>query len=83
LGERYDEFISKEVSLGRYSSVSEVIRSALRILEDEEKKKKFLVKALVIGENSPRVKNFDPKAHLKKLHEHLKLRVLRRRPREE
>jgi DNA-directed RNA polymerase subunit H (RpoH/RPB5) len=42
-----------------------------RILEDEEKKK-LLVSALVIGEKSPRVKNFDPKAHLKKLHEHLK-----------
>jgi antitoxin ParD1/3/4 len=72
LGGHYDEFISKEVSSGRYSSASEVIRSALRILEDEEKKKKLLVKALVIGEKSPRVENFDPKAHLKKLHERLK-----------
>jgi antitoxin ParD1/3/4 len=72
LGGHYDEFISKEVSSGRYSSASEVIRSALRILEDEEKKKKFLVKALVIGEKSPRVENFNPKAHLKKLHERLK-----------
>lgn len=37
---------------------------------DNSKKenKKLLVKALVIGEKSPRVENFDPKAHLKKLH---------------
>ncbi len=31
--------------------------------------KKLLVKALVIGEKSPRVENFEPKAHLKKLHD--------------
>jgi antitoxin ParD1/3/4 len=72
LGEHYDEFISKEISSGRYNSVSEVIRSALRILEDEEKKKKFLVNALVIGEKSRRVKDLDPKAHLKKLHRYSK-----------
>lgn len=72
LGDHFEEFISKEVASGRYNSASEVIRSALRILEEEEKKKKLLVKALVIGEKSPRVENFDPKAHLKKLHAGLK-----------
>jgi len=71
LGAHYDKFISKEVAAGRYSSASEVIRSALRILEDEENKKKLLVKVLIIGEKSPRVENFDPKAHHKKLHERL------------
>jgi antitoxin ParD1/3/4 len=71
LGGHYDEFIAKEVASGRYSSASEVIRSALRMLEDEEKKKKLLIKELVTGEKSPRVENFDPKAHLKKLHERL------------
>ncbi len=72
LGEHYDEFISNEVSSGRYNSASEVIRSALRILEDEEIKKKQLIKALVIGEKSPRIKNFNPKEHLKKLHQSMK-----------
>ena len=71
LGAHYDKFISKEVAAGRYTSASEVIRSALRILEDEENKKKLLVKVLMIGEKSPRVENFDPKAHYKKLHERL------------
>jgi antitoxin ParD1/3/4 len=56
LGEHYDEFISKEVSSGRYNSASKVI----------------LVNALVIGEKSPRVLDFDPKAHLKKLHRYSK-----------
>ncbi len=72
LGDHFEEFISKEVASGRYNSASEVIRSALRILEEEEKKKKFLVKALVIGEKSHRVENFDPKAHLKNLHARFK-----------
>ena len=74
LGAHYDKFISKEVAAGRYTSASEVIRSALRILEDEENKKKLLVKVLMIGEKSPRVENFDPKAHYKKLHERLQLK---------
>ncbi|MEY2900934.1 MAG: hypothetical protein RLY89_40 [Bacteroidota bacterium] len=34
--------------------------------------KKLLVNALVIGEKSPRIENFDPKAHLKKLHDRKK-----------
>ncbi len=72
LGQHYDQFISKEVASGRYNSASEVIRSALRMLEEEEKKKKLVVKALVIGEKSARIKNFDPKEHLKKLHAGLK-----------
>lgn len=68
LGEHFEKFISKEVSSGRYNSASEVIRSALRLLEAEETKKKNLNKALAEGEKSGFEKNFDPKAHLKKLH---------------
>lgn len=71
LGEYFEKFIAKEVSSGRYSSASEVIRTALRLLETEESKKKKLNKALAAGEKSGRVKNFDPKAHLKKLHSNL------------
>jgi antitoxin ParD1/3/4 len=68
LGEHFESFISTEVSSGRYNSASEVIRSALRLLESEEQKKKDLIKALKEGEKSGFAKNFDPKAHLKKLH---------------
>lgn len=72
LGSYFEEFIEEEVNSGRYNSVSEVIRSALRLLEQEEKKEKELVKALVIGEQSGLVDDFDPKENLKKLHqEHL------------
>ena len=72
LGEYFEEFISNEVSSGRYSSASEVIRTALRLLEAEESKKKQLNKALSVGEKAGFEKNFDPKVHVKKLHSKLK-----------
>jgi antitoxin ParD1/3/4 len=68
IGNHFDEFIKNEVKSGRYGSVSEVIRAALRLLESEEKKERELIKALEIGENSGFVENFDPKEHLKDLH---------------
>lgn len=72
LGGHFDEFISKEVSSGKYGSASEVIKTALSLLEEEEKRKELLVNALIIGEMSPPVKNFDAQAHLKSLHDRLK-----------
>ena len=71
LGEYFEKFISNEISSGRYSSASEVIRTALRLLEAEESKKKALNKALLSGEKSGLEKNFNPKLHLKKLHSNL------------
>lgn len=68
LGNHFEQFIADEVKSGRYSSVSEVIRSALRMLESEEKKERELIKALEIGEKSGFVENFDPQEHLKELH---------------
>lgn len=68
LGNHFEKFISSEVSSGKYNSASEVIRTALRLLEKEENKKKDLNKALIQGEKSGFEKNFDPKVHLKKLH---------------
>jgi len=68
LGEHFEQFISAEVTSGRYNSASEVIRTALRLLEAEESKKKNINKALAQGEKSGFEKNFNSKANLKKLH---------------
>jgi antitoxin ParD1/3/4 len=68
LGNHFEEFINGEVNSGRYGSVSEVIRSALRILESEEKKERELIKALEKGEQSEFVENFDSKQNLAELH---------------
>lgn len=68
LGNHFEEFVKEEVKSGRYGSVSEVIRSALRLLEREEKKERELITALEIGERSGFVDNFDPKQNLEELH---------------
>lgn len=68
LGEHFEKFIKNEVSSGKYASASEVVRTALRMLESEEEKKAALIEALIIGEKSKRVENFDPKTHLAQLH---------------
>ncbi len=52
LGEHFDDFISGQIKSGRYSSVSEVIRSALRLLETQETKMNTLRQLLVEGEES-------------------------------
>jgi antitoxin ParD1/3/4 len=67
LGDHFDKFISREVSSGKYNSASEVIRTALRLLEAEEQKMQTLNEALAIGERSGFEKDFDAKAHLAKL----------------
>lgn len=68
LGEHFNDFISEKITSGRYNSVSEVIRVALRLLEDEESGIQDLNKALSQGERSEKIKNFDSKKHLSGLH---------------
>ena len=69
LGNHFEEFIKEEIQSGRYNSASEVIRSALRLLEREEKKETELFRALQKGEESGFLKDFDPKENLKNLHD--------------
>ena len=52
IGEHFESFIQNEVLTGRYSSASEVVRTALRLLEAEERKIKALRIALEEGESS-------------------------------
>jgi len=69
LGNYFDQFVSSQVSAGRYKNVSEVIRAGLRLLEDEESKTIALKVAIQKGLDSPRVENFDFKENLKNLKE--------------
>ena len=50
LGNHFENFINSEIKSGRYDSVSEVIRTALRQLEIEEPKLNELRNALIAGE---------------------------------
>ncbi|GAB3364537.1 type II toxin-antitoxin system ParD family antitoxin [Arachidicoccus ginsenosidivorans] len=69
LGNYFEQFVSSQVSAGRYKNVSEVVRAGLRLLEDEESKVIALRAAIQKGLDSPRVENFDFKENLKKLKE--------------
>ena len=68
IGDHFESFIQAEVSTGRYSSASEVVRTALRLLETEKEKIQALRAALEEGERSGLVEDFNPKAHLEALH---------------
>ena len=59
LGDYFENFINEQISTGKYSSVSEVIRAALRIFEQEEAKTKSLINELEIGEKSNKIRGFD------------------------
>jgi len=52
LGEHFDGFIAQQITEGRYASTSEVVRAALRLLEDNEQKISTLRRLLEEGENS-------------------------------
>ena len=52
LGNHFDSFISQQIKSGRYSSVSEVVRAGLRILENSETKLETLRNLLNEGEQS-------------------------------
>jgi antitoxin ParD1/3/4 len=67
LGNHFEQFIEEQIAAGRFSSASEVVRTALRLMEAEELKKKELNKALAIGEKSGMIDDFDAKAFFKKL----------------
>ena len=73
LGEHFDKFVAEEINLGRFQSVSEVIRAGLRRLEEDETKLQILREKLQAGENSPIVKNFTMENFISELHnKHIK-----------
>ena len=69
LGDYFENFINEQISSGKYSSVSEVVRTALRIFEERENSTKSLVNELKIGEKSGKIKNFDRNKNLEQLND--------------
>lgn len=67
LGSYFDQFVSSQISAGRYKNISEVIRAGLRLLEDEENRAVALKAAIQKGLESPRVQDFDFKTNLNTL----------------
>lgn len=52
IGESLDGFINRMVKTGRYGSTSEVMRSALRLLEQQESQQDMLRRAIDEGDFS-------------------------------
>ncbi len=52
IGSQLDEFVGKLVESGRYGSTSEVVRTALRLLEQQENQATALKQAIDAGERS-------------------------------
>ena len=67
LGNYFDQFVSSQVSSGRYKNVSEVIRAGLRLLENEESKVIALKNAIQEGIDSGIAHDFDPQKNLENL----------------
>ncbi|MBO4633948.1 MAG: type II toxin-antitoxin system ParD family antitoxin [Bacteroidales bacterium] len=67
LGPHFEEFIQASILSGRYNNASEVVRSGLRLLEDQEQKLAALRAAIKEGMNSGIVEDFDPDANLREM----------------
>ena len=67
LDDYFDNFISATIQTGRYKNASEVMRAALRLLENEENKIYNLKNAINEGAESGICENFDAAAHLVEL----------------
>ena len=59
--------ISKASSQENTSYNRELLQSILQLGEQERTDNAHLIRALIVGENAPFIKNFHPKNHLKHL----------------
>lgn len=66
IGEHFSEFVEEQVREGRYSSASDVVRAALRLLEEQETKLAALRAALIEGEQSGPSTPFDFEAFIER-----------------
>ena len=68
LSDHFNDFITKAVESGRYSSASDVVRAGLRMLELEEQKLERLRAELQKGIDSGFAEDFDLDDFLAEMH---------------
>lgn len=64
IGDHFMSFVDSQVKEGRYSNASDVLRAALRLLEEQEAKLSALRAALIEGEESGPSAPFDFEAFI-------------------
>ena len=69
LGPHFEEFIQAGIESGKYNNVSEMIRAALRRLEEEEAKMAAFCAAIDEGDASSDVVDFDEEAFMEEIKE--------------
>jgi antitoxin ParD1/3/4 len=67
LGSHFADFIERQVLIGRYGSASDVVRAGLRMLEEHEARIQALQNALIAGETSGPVFEFDGEDFLRRM----------------
>lgn len=68
ISDHFNDFITRAVESGRYSSASDVVRAGLRMLEAEEEKLERLRAEIVKGEESGPAEPFDFDEFLEEMH---------------
>jgi antitoxin ParD1/3/4 len=68
LGKYFEKFVDQQVKDGRYDSASDVVKAALRLLEEQEAHLEALRAAIIEGENSGLSTPFDFEAFIKRKH---------------
>ena len=67
LGPHYEGFIQSSIAGGKYNNVSEVVRAALRHLEEDEARLAAFCSAIDEGDASPDVVDFDQDEFIQEL----------------
>ncbi len=75
LGEHWEAFIKEEIKSGRYSTASEVVRDALRELEDRGKRLEALRAHLAEGAGQAASKDFVEDFDIEAVRERAKTRA--------
>jgi antitoxin ParD1/3/4 len=68
LDEHFTAFVEQQVADGRYASANEVVREALKLMEEDEQQLEALRVALIEGEESGEAEEFDFDAFIAKMH---------------